>query len=69
MLDADLRFVYVNGAYLQAGHKHMMSFAVSSFSTLFLKALAGQTSQLEAQPFQLELEEDGQITEVVWQAT
>ena len=41
--------------------KHMMSFEVSSFSTLFLKALAGQTSQLEL--------EDGQITEIVWQAT
>lgn len=82
ILDNELRFVYGNSAYLQAVHKTFEELdgvfvfdafpeepeRVASVSSLFLKALAGKTTQLEAQPFRLELE-DGEVTEVVWQAT
>lgn len=82
ILDMDLRFVYGNAAYLQAVHKTFEDLEgafifdafpeeperIASVSSLFLKALSGKTTQLDAQPFRLELE-DGEITEVVWQAT
>jgi len=82
ILDMDLRFVYGNAAYLKAVHKTFEDLdgvfifdafpeepeRIASVSSLFLKALAGKTTQLEAQPFRLELE-NGEIIEVVWQAT
>lgn len=80
--DRNLCFTYANTAYLNSTHRTLDAILgeyifdvfpdeperVSAVMTKFERALSGEVTQLDAQPFQLELE-DGTVREVVWEAT
>lgn len=82
VLDTNLRFIFANEAYLKAVHRTYSNLEgayifdafpdtedrVHSVLSKFKATLNGTVTQLEAQPFQLEME-DGSMREVVWQAT
>ncbi|WP_298916063.1 HWE histidine kinase domain-containing protein [uncultured Algimonas sp.] len=82
MLDAELRFVYANKAYLKSVHRHYAELdgvyvfeafpdseeRIGPILSCFRKTLSGAVTRLDAQPFRLELE-DGTIQETVWRAT
>ena len=82
ILDREQRYVYANSAYLTATHSTLDGLLgrkvfdcfpdtperVAAVETLFRATLErGEITRLEAQPFQLELE-DGSITDAYWQA-
>lgn len=82
VLDTKLRFIFANEAYLQAVHRTYADIEgvyifdvfpdtrdrIEPILSKFKATLNGSVTQLEAQPFQLEVE-DGSTRELVWQAT
>lgn len=81
ILDRQLRYVYVNDAYLHATQQTDMSLIgkyvfdvfpdtperTATVKKAFETALGGSVSVLDAQPFQL-VQNDGSVRDVVWQA-
>lgn len=82
ILDHELAFLYANKAYLDATHKLWDEIEgvyvfdafpdtddrIAAVLPKFKQTLSGATTTLDAQPFQLTLE-DGSHKDVVWQAT
>jgi len=82
VLDAELRFIFANDAYLNAVHRNFADLEdvyvfdafkdtperVEPILSKFQATLNGDVTQLDAQPFQLEME-DGRVEELFWRAT
>ncbi|MGJ8558879.1 MAG: sensor histidine kinase [Litorimonas sp.] len=82
VLDTKLRFIFANDAYLQAVHRTYEDIEgayifdvfpdtaerIEPVLSKFQATVNGAVTQLEAQPFQLEVE-DGSTKERIWQAT
>ena len=82
ILDRDLKFIYANQPYMKATHRTMEDLSgryvfdvfpdepdrVNTVKALFDETLNGVVTEMDAQPFQLELE-DGTFRQMVWRAT
>jgi two-component sensor histidine kinase len=82
VLDTELRFMFANEAYLQAVHRTYADIEgnyifdvfpdtekrIKPILAKFQATINGTVTQLDAEPFQLEME-DGSLQEHVWQAT